>query len=579
MTNEELQQMFAETARIRNLANPAAVPYSDFQVPTSNVAPSSFASNLGGLLFGGADSGLNEYLSREQQKQMQSQALMSAAMSLLRSGRTTTTPIGLGEALGSAYEAGTAGYQGAQENAIKQMLTKQKLDEYKRQVALQEAAQKIMMGETGLPAPSTVITPQQALLAPVSAELPAGPTLARAEMIGQTTQGQAPSQQDVMYDRYMKLANLFSVSDPVKARSYQELAKTIKPTPEVIGEPYRGEGGKFFQRTKTGGRIEIPASEAPAAKPLGEMKEVTDANGQPVLVQRYDDGSIKSVEGFGVPRELVQVNLGGKIQFVDKNKIPANATYLTGMSPGEEARLKIDQANLDIALKRLNLSQQEFLRGQYERVETADGFAWVSKVPGMPIIPITGAGGEQLVGKGAATEDQAKSAGFALRMNEAKQIFSAPVIDPMTQKPLVVDGKVVTLEDAFGTPSRTQAILRAIPSAGVTTGLANLFEGAGRQQYRQAQENWVTANLRAESGAVIGDAEMEREIAKYFPQANDKPATIEQKARSRKSAELAMEVRGGPALKTIKKAQQKSSGGGGRLVIDPATGETRYVEE
>jgi hypothetical protein len=227
----------------------------------------------------------------------------------------------------------------------------------------------------------------------------------------------------------------------------------------------------------------------------------------------------------------------------------------------------------------LNLSQQEFLRGQYERVETADGFAYVSKVPGMPIIPITGAGGEQLVGKGAATEDQAKSAGFALRMNEAKQIFSAPVIDPMTQKPLVVDGKVVTLEDAFGTPSRTQAILRAIPSAGVTTGLANLFEGAGRQQYRQAQENWVTANLRAESGAVIGDAEMEREIAKYFPQANDKPATIEQKARSRKSAELAMEVRGGPALKTIKKAQQKSSGGGGRLVIDPATGETRYVEE
>ena len=121
--------------------------------------------------------------------------------------------------------------------------------------------------------------------------------------------------------------------------------------------------------------------------------------------------------------------------------------------------------------------------------------------------------------------------------------------------------------------------MRSIPSAGLTTGIANVSESSGRQQYRQAQENWVTANLRAESGAVIGTDEMEKEIKKYFPTVDDKPATIEQKSRSRKNAELAMEVRGGPALKTIKKAQQKSAGGGGRLVIDPATGETRYVED
>jgi len=181
MTNEELQQMFAETARIRNLANPAAVPYSDFQVPASNVAPSSFASNLGGLLFGGADSGLNEYLSREQQKQMQSQALMSAAMSLLRSGRTTTTPIGLGEALGSAYEAGQQGYQGAQKNAIEQMLTKQKLDEYKRQVADEEAYRNMF---TQMPTAGAPMTPTQALSVGGGQ---AGPTPQRAAMIGQPT--------------------------------------------------------------------------------------------------------------------------------------------------------------------------------------------------------------------------------------------------------------------------------------------------------------------------------------------------------------------------------------------------------
>jgi hypothetical protein len=202
-----------------------------------------------------------------------------------------------------------------------------------------------------------------------------------------------------------------------------------------------------------------------------------------------------------------------------------------------------------------------------------------------PVIPITGAGGEPLTGKSSFTEDQGKSAGFALRMDEAKKLFNAPVIDPMTQQPLLVDGKTVTLEDAFGKPGRYQSIMRSTPSFGLTTGIANLTESSGRQQYRQAQENWVTANLRAESGAVIGTDEMEKEIKKYFPQVDDKPQVIEQKAKSRRSAELAMEVRGGPALKTIKKAQQQgqTTGGGGgggvgRLVTDPATGVTRYVE-
>lgn len=189
--------MFAETARIRELANPAAVPYSDFQVPASNVAPSSFASNLGGLLFGGADSGLNEYLTRDQQKQMQSQALMNAAMSLLKNSGYTTQPISLGQALGSAYEAGTAGYQGAQKNAIEQILTKQKLDEAKREANLQ----KFFMDRLSGAAPSAAVTPSlpvsgQPLTAMQAAALPTpvygvGPTPQRAAMIGQTLPNEA----------------------------------------------------------------------------------------------------------------------------------------------------------------------------------------------------------------------------------------------------------------------------------------------------------------------------------------------------------------------------------------------------
>ena len=160
--------------------------------PASNVGPPSLASNLG-LLFAGGDSGLNEYLSRDQQKQMQSQALMSAAMSLLKNSGYTTQPISFGQALGSAYEAGTAGYQGAQKNAIEQILTKQKLDEYKRKQQLQQMLTRGLIGDQVSPAvaaePQTAFPKVGETISPLQSQLigglPLGPTNARAALIGQ----------------------------------------------------------------------------------------------------------------------------------------------------------------------------------------------------------------------------------------------------------------------------------------------------------------------------------------------------------------------------------------------------------
>jgi hypothetical protein len=532
------------------------------------------AQNFSGLLGdifggGGGATGLEDYLTPAQTEQMNRQALLQAAIAASQASAPSTTPRSFMQILGAGLAGGQQGYAQAQEGAMKQLLTKQKLDEYKRQMAVQDQLSKIFTDQ-GQPVGAQV-TPGQAISAPVTAELPAGPTMARAAMIGQPTEAPAVSQEDTQYNKYMQAARLFAAVDPAKSKAYMDQALLIKPKTEVVGEPYRTADGKVYQRTKTGGRIEVPAAEAPAVEPIGEIKEVTDASGKPVLIQRYKDGSIKTVEGFGVPRDLVQVNLGGEIKFVDKNRIPANASYLIGLTPAQEAQLKLDQANLNIALTRLKISQAEFARGQYDRVETADGFAYVPKTPGMPIIPITGPSGEQLVGKSSFTEDQGKSAGFSLRMDESKKLFKEPVLDPMTQQPLVVGGKQVTLEDAFGKPGRYQSIMRSIPSAGATTAIANVSESSGRQKYRQAQENWVTANLRAESGAVIGTDEMEKEIRKYFPQVDDKPQVIEQKSKARRSAELAMEVRGGPALKTIKKAQQQGQTADGGLTWNPTT--------
>jgi hypothetical protein len=114
--------------------------------------------NLGGLLFGGGGTdGLEGYLSPQQQEAIQRQAMMQAAASLLKSSGVSTTPISLGQALGGAYEAGTAGYQQAQQGAFTQLMTKQKLDEMKREQQLQNLLMSRIPGmSTGAaPAPQT----------------------------------------------------------------------------------------------------------------------------------------------------------------------------------------------------------------------------------------------------------------------------------------------------------------------------------------------------------------------------------------------------------------------------------------
>ena len=225
------------------------------------LAPSTAASpmNFGGLLFGGADSGLNEYLTDAQRQAMQRQAMLSAAAALLKSSGRSTTPVSLGQALGQGLEAGAAGYQQAQQGALAQLMTKQKLDEYKRQMAVQDQLSKIFTDQ-GQPVGAQV-TPEQAISAPGMA---VGPTVERAAMIGQPTEAPALSQEDLQYNKYMQAARLFAAIDPAKSKAYMDQALLIKPKTEVVGEPYRTADGKTYQRTKTGGRIEVPAAEAPA---------------------------------------------------------------------------------------------------------------------------------------------------------------------------------------------------------------------------------------------------------------------------------------------------------------------------
>jgi len=120
------------------------------------------------------------------------------------------------------------------------------------------------------------------------------------------------------------------------------------------------------------------------------------------------------------------------------------------------------------------------------------------------------------------TEAQSVSAGFYERMKRAHQDFS-PALEQEIIKP-------------------TQAMLSGAPLLG------NYLVSPAYQVASNIQRDFVTANLRKESGAVIADEEMENEIKKYFPQPGDKPAVIERKRRLRETAIQAMRANAGKVI-------------------------------
>ena len=89
------------------------------------------SSLFGGMPGGGVPTGLDALLTEDQRKLLGRNAAMSAAAALLQASGRSTTPINLGQALGSALQAGQQGYQQARAGSLQDLLLGQKLTEAK----------------------------------------------------------------------------------------------------------------------------------------------------------------------------------------------------------------------------------------------------------------------------------------------------------------------------------------------------------------------------------------------------------------------------------------------------------------
>jgi hypothetical protein len=139
--------------------------------------------SLFNTLFGGGEGDVyGDLLTEEQKRRMQQQSMLTLGAKLLQASGPSPQRVNIGQAVGGALLAGQDAYNQAGQNALTQMLTKQKIEEYRLDRQRSQAINNMLLGtgQTG-----GLVTPSAAISAPVSAALPAGPTMARANMIGQ----------------------------------------------------------------------------------------------------------------------------------------------------------------------------------------------------------------------------------------------------------------------------------------------------------------------------------------------------------------------------------------------------------
>jgi hypothetical protein len=134
---------------------------------------------LGNLFGGGGDSELEKLLTAKQKEQLGLQSTMAAAAALLQASGRSPQRIGLGQALGSALQAGQGAYEKGMTGAFGNLVTAAKLKEMQREANRQTAFTNLFSNAT-----PTSLTPAQAsLAAPIETAGRVGPTPDRAALM------------------------------------------------------------------------------------------------------------------------------------------------------------------------------------------------------------------------------------------------------------------------------------------------------------------------------------------------------------------------------------------------------------
>ena len=358
--------------------------------------------DLGGLLFGNAPStGFESYLDPEQLKAMRNQGVMQAAMALLKASGPSAVPIGIGQALGEAYGAGQTGYQQAQQQGIAGLLTKQKLEEAERARKMQENYAKMVAGLTGGQAPEAgVMDAESALAAPVTAQLPAGPTIARSEMIGQPRSLGSPAVGGAMPRGTLTPQMAMLLSQMTPKEGMQELYKLAQP-PKTQGQPFKAADGNYYIQTENGGVIPAPIAPADLGAEEYGAPVAQVVNGQIQMVQYNKKGDSRIAQGT-MPYEAqspdirsVEYLLGRNLGGTGAAGIGEVGEYRRTLAPITKVNVPVDmtggQKGFENEMKLGSSFKAEPIYKEYQGMQTAFNQVNTALNQGTPIGDLAGA--------------------------------------------------------------------------------------------------------------------------------------------------------------------------------------------
>jgi len=293
------------------------------------------------------------------------------------------------------------------------------------------------------------------------------------------------------------------------------LAARVDPTVETDGQ----QGPGIYTRDAKGKLTfvgpRLPPQEG--AETFTGAPQIVMQDGQQVLVQTGNRGTVRRIEGFG-PRNDGPYQ-GNSIEAQDSNVLlrgdPASAEYAAAWARQATPRINADGSTVTPNMQAYRLP------------------TYNPNLPAAPAIAPNNFGGPPAANVGSPTNfapiitdatkptaDQSKVSTFAARMAAAN----------------VIIGNVGT-----ATTGVVDRIADQIP------GVGNYFTSPNFQIAKQAQADFINAVLRRESGAVISDSEFENAAKQYFPQPGDGPKVLEQKRQNREITLLGFEREAGPA--------------------------------
>lgn len=209
------------------------------------------------------------------------------------------------------------------------------------------------------------------------------------------------------------------------------------------------------------------------------------------------------------------------------------AQNATRAQANSDRSFNLDKRKTDIAES--NSTFDRTAKPSIQKITNSDGSESLVRVmPDGTTTPVYGGGGNATnpYNTGKFTDAQGKAGTYADRMATADGILGDPKIAGINE----------------GKSGQVGGVLeKVMPGAAF-----NMVASSDRQRFIQAKKNFINASLRRESGAVISPSEFADADAQYFPQPNDGPDVLAQKAENRRMQITGFMREAGPSYKPPK---------------------------